>query len=89
MKSPSFDYVDVFILVFDGFKWSRQTYSQVGRVPGDGSVTTPKIADKAVTTDKIADGVINTPKILDDAVTAEKIADSVSITESELNVILK
>ena len=63
IKSLSFDYVDVFILVFDGFKWSRQTYSQVGRVPGDGSVTTPKIADNAVTTPKIANKAITDVKL--------------------------
>ncbi len=54
VKSPSLDYVDVFILVFDGFKWSRQTYSQVGRIPGDGVVTAPKIADNAVSQEKLS-----------------------------------
>ena len=39
----------------------------------DGAITTPKIADKAVTTDKIADGAVTTPKIANNAVTTEKI----------------
>ena len=95
IKSLSFDYVDVFILVFDGFKWSRQTYSQVGRVPGDGSVTTPKIADKAITDVKLAtlsvgesrlkDLAVTTPKIANKAVTTEKIADE-AITKEKLGV---
>ena len=67
------DYVDVFILVFDGSKWSRQTYSQVGRVPGDGAVTTPKIANEAVTTPKIADGAVTNDKISAGAVSADKL----------------
>ena len=55
VKSTGLDYVDVFILVFDGSKWSRQTYSQVGRVPGNDTVTTPKIADKAVVKEKLSE----------------------------------
>ena len=84
------EYVDVFILVFDGSAWSRQTYSQVGRVPGAGTVTTPKIADKAVTTEKIAekavtvsrivDGAVTTPKIADGSMTSDKIADGAVTT---------
>lgn len=81
VKSTGLDYVDVFILVFDGFKWSRQTYSQVGRVPGDGSVTTPKIADKAVTEQKLSEEVQNKlnsslkPVILNNATQKINIAD--------------
>lgn len=82
VKSTGLDeYVDVFILVFDGSKWSRQTYSQVGRVPGDGSVTTPKIADKAVTEQKLSEEVQNKlnsslkPVILNNATQKINIAD--------------
>ena len=60
VKSPERDeYVDVFILVFDGFAWSRQTYSQVGRVPGTNTVSTSKIANKAVTEQKLSEEVQN------------------------------
>ena len=74
VKAPERDeYVDVFILVFDGFNWTRQTYSQVGRVPGTGTVTAPKIADRAVTSDKISDGAITNDKISAGAVSADKL----------------
>ena len=60
VKSPERDeYVDVFILVFDGFAWSRQTYSQIGRVPGTNTVSTSKIANKAVTEQKLSEEVQN------------------------------
>lgn len=85
VKSTGLDYVDVFILVFDGSKWSRQTYSQVGRVPGASTVTTPKIANEAVTDVKLAPlsvgesrikGLaVTTPKIANGSVTSDKIAD--------------
>lgn len=69
------EYVDVFILVFDGYMWSRQTYSQVGRVPGNNTVTTSNIVNEAVTTSKIADKSVTTEKIADKAVQASKIND--------------
>lgn len=84
------DYVDVFILVFDGSKWSRQTYSQVGRVPGNDAVTTPKIANEAVTDIKLAPlsvgashikgFAVTTPKIANGSVTSDKIADGAVTT---------
>ena len=91
VKSTGLDeYVDVFILVFDGSKWSRQTYSQVGRVPGNGTVTTPKIANEAVTDVKLAPlsvgeshikGLaVTTPKIANGSVTSDKIADGAVTT---------
>lgn len=74
VKSPKRDeYVDVFILVFDGFAWSRQTYSEVGRVPGTGTVTTPKIANGAVTSDQIADYAVIGKKISSGAITNDRI----------------
>lgn len=94
VKDPERDeYVDVFILVFDGHAWSRQTYSQVGRVPGTGTVTTPKIANEAVTDVKLAplsvgesrikNLAVTTPKIADKAVTTEKIAEK-AVTVSRI-----
>ena len=50
----------------------------------DGSVTTDKIADYAVTTDKIDDESITTDKIADYAVTTDKIDDE-SITTDKLD----
>ena len=81
VKSIGLDYVDVFILVFDGSKWSRQTYSQVGRVPGDGTVTTPKIANEAVTDIKLAPLSVGESRIKDLAVTTHKIANKAVTTE--------
>ena len=82
VKSPERDeYVDVFILVFDGFAWSRQTYSQIGRVPGTNTVTTSKIANKAVTEQKLSEEVQNKlnsslkPVILNNATQKINIAD--------------
>jgi hypothetical protein len=41
----------------------------------DGAITTPKIANLAVTTEKLSDGAVTTSKIGDLQVTTEKIAD--------------
>jgi hypothetical protein len=41
----------------------------------NGAVTTPKIGDGQVTTSKLADGAVTTPKIADGAVTTVKLAD--------------
>lgn len=41
----------------------------------NGSVTTDKIADDAITSDKIGDGEVNTQDLADGAVTSEKIKD--------------
>ena len=49
----------------------------------DGSVTTNKIADGAVTSDKLADGSVTTNKITDGAVTSDKLADG-SVTTSKI-----
>lgn len=49
----------------------------------DGSVTTPKLATGAVTTQKITDASITTPKIVDSAVTTQKLADG-SITTQKV-----
>jgi len=43
--------------------------------PGDGTVTTAKIASGAVTTAKLADANVTTAKLASDAVTGAKIAD--------------
>lgn len=47
----------------------------------DGSVTTVKILDKAVTTAKLADGSVTEIKILDGAVTSGKIADGTILAQ--------
>ncbi len=44
------------------------------RTPTDGTVTTAKIADDAVTVDKIAAGAVGTTELANDAVTTGKIA---------------
>ena len=50
----------------------------------NGAVTTDKIKDSAVTDNKIQNGAITTDKIKDSAVTNDKIAEGV-ITEEKLN----
>lgn len=49
----------------------------------DGAVTSVKIADGAVTTSKIADGNVTTAKLADGAVTTNKIADG-NVTTAKL-----
>lgn len=82
VKAPERDeYVDVFILVFNGSNWSRQTYSQVGRVPGTNTVSTSKIANKAVTEQKLSEEIQNKlnsslkPVILNNSTQKISIAD--------------
>jgi hypothetical protein len=59
----------------------------IGQINGknavlDGAITTPKLADNAVTTVKIYDGAITTAKLADKAVTTLKIADAaVNVTQ--------
>jgi len=50
--------------------------------PGDGTVTTAKLASNAVTTVKITDANVTTAKIADDAVTAAKLASNAVVTAS-------
>jgi hypothetical protein len=52
------------------------------RITIDGSVGTAKIANYAVTTDKLYDGSVTTAKIADDAVTSDKIATGGVINQS-------
>jgi hypothetical protein len=49
----------------------------------DGAVTTPKIGDGQVTTAKLADSAVTTPKISDGAVTTVKLADG-SVTAAKI-----
>lgn len=49
-------------------------------VPGDGTVTTAKIADAAVTTEKIAAGAVVTVDIANGAVTAAKLASGAAVS---------
>ena len=58
------------------------TISSSGSTP-DGSITTAKLADDAVTTIKILDGNVTTPKIANDAVTTVKILDG-NVTTNKL-----
>ena len=55
--------------------------SSVG-TPGDGTVTTAKLADDAVTAAKLASRAVVTASIVDDAVTAAKLASSAVVTAS-------
>ena len=55
--------------------------SSVG-TPGDGTVTTAKLADDAVTAAKLASSAVVTASIVDDAVTAAKLASSAVVTAS-------
>jgi len=55
--------------------------SSVG-TPGDGTVTTTKLADDAVTAAKLASSAVVTASIVDDAVTAAKLASSAVVTAS-------
>lgn len=50
----------------------------------DGSVTTPKIADKNVTTEKMADEAITTPKVAEQAITDSKLGDN-AVVERTIN----
>ena len=49
----------------------------------DGSITTAKLADKAVTTAKIDDIAVTTAKLADEAVTTAKI-DDIAVTTAKL-----
>jgi hypothetical protein len=53
--------------------------------PSDGTVTTVKIVDGAITSAKIADGTIATADIADSAITSAKIADG-TIVNADINV---
>ena len=50
--------------------------------PGDGTVTTAKLAGSAVTTAKITDDAVTQAKIADDAVGADQLASSAVVTAS-------
>lgn len=50
----------------------------------DGSVTTPKIADEAVTNIKLAEGAVIESKLADYAVTGDKISESVAVASSDI-----
>ena len=63
------------IEVYDGFAW-------VAGIPNQ-AVTTPKIADEAVTTAKIASQAVTASRIADQAVTTAKIASN-AVTASTL-----
>ena len=54
------------------------------RTPTDGTVTTAKLVDSAVTSAKIADGTIATGDIADSAITSAKIADG-TIVNADIN----
>ena len=86
VKSPERDeYVDVFILVFDGHAWSRQTYSQVGRVPGTNTVSTSKIANKAVTEQKLSEEVQNKLNSSLKPVILNNVTQKINIADVETN----
>lgn len=74
VKSYDDRYVDIYILVFDGTSWSRQSYSQVGKTPADGSVTTLKIADNAITKEKIKDQALPGSKLYNYTITNDQLA---------------
>lgn len=55
----------------------------------DGSVTTPKIANNAVTKEKIADGAVDTTKLVDNSVTTLKISDGAVTTKKLQQWVIK
>ena len=75
----------------DGYNGSAE--QTVGIAPGgvtndkiaDGAVTTEKMANGSVTKDKIADGAVNTEKMANSSVTNEKLANGSVTTEKMAN----
>lgn len=64
---------------YDGISWQDASQFTVG----DGTITTAKLADDAVTSDKIADGAITSAHIADGTVIATDIADG-SVTSAKI-----
>lgn len=53
-----------------------QLQEQINTINADGWVTTERIADMAITTDKVANGAIGTNEIADNAITTDKVLDA-------------
>jgi hypothetical protein len=72
---------------FDGTNWVTNTFLSQGEISiPDGSITTVKLANDAVTTAKIADGDVTTAKIENGAVTGVKIASGAVTTSKIVNL---